>query len=220
MTSREQGCWARERPDPPRQTDKNKRNSTVRYWQGEKETMLDWMPTLENDPCVPPSSACMRQHLLPEGCHSSLITTWLHACCAASVTSNSLWLYGLQPARLLCPWDSPGKNTGVGHHALLQGIFPTQGSNSRLTTPALAGRLFTPSATWEAHYHMSLTKLTSKTFWELYRTGNTSHQLKHKSEGREKLLDKECSWDFPGSPVVKTPHPQGKGPRVDPWWGN
>ena len=32
-------------------------------------------------------------------------------------------------ARLLCPWDSPGKNTGVGCHSLLQGIFPTQGSN-------------------------------------------------------------------------------------------
>ena len=31
--------------------------------------------------------------------------------------------------RLLCPWDFPGKNTGVGCHALLQGIFPTQGSN-------------------------------------------------------------------------------------------
>ena len=34
--------------------------------------------------------------------------------------------------RLLCPWDSPGKNTGVGYHALLQGIFPTQGSNPHL----------------------------------------------------------------------------------------
>ena len=32
-------------------------------------------------------------------------------------------------ARLLCPWDSSGKNTGVGCHALLQGIFATQGSN-------------------------------------------------------------------------------------------
>ena len=28
-----------------------------------------------------------------------------------------------------CPWDFPGKNTGVGCHALLQGISPTQGSN-------------------------------------------------------------------------------------------
>ena len=33
------------------------------------------------------------------------------------------------PTRLLCPRDSPGKNTGVGCHALLQGIFQTEGSN-------------------------------------------------------------------------------------------
>ena len=38
-----------------------------------------------------------------------------------SVVSDSLWPHGLQPARLLCPWDSSGKNTGVGCHALLQG---------------------------------------------------------------------------------------------------
>ena len=38
----------------------------------------------------------------------------------------------LQPARLLCSWNSPGKNTGVGLHSLPQGIFPTQGSNSGL----------------------------------------------------------------------------------------
>ena len=34
-----------------------------------------------------------------------------------------------QPTRLPCPWDSPGKNAGVGCQSLLQGIFPTQGSN-------------------------------------------------------------------------------------------
>ena len=33
------------------------------------------------------------------------------------------------PTRLLCSWDSPGKNTGVASHSLLQGIFLTQGSN-------------------------------------------------------------------------------------------
>ena len=38
-------------------------------------------------------------------------------------------LLQLQPARLLCPPHSPGKNTGVGCHSLFQGIFPTQGSN-------------------------------------------------------------------------------------------
>ena len=40
--------------------------------------------------------------------------------------------HGLQPTRLLHPWDSPGKNTGVRYHALFQGIFPTQGLNPHL----------------------------------------------------------------------------------------
>ena len=43
--------------------------------------------------------------------------------------SDSLRPLRLQPARLLCTWDSPDKNTGVGCHFLLQGIFPKQGSN-------------------------------------------------------------------------------------------
>ena len=47
-----------------------------------------------------------------------------------SVMSNSLQPHRIQPASLLCPWDFPGKNNpGVGGHSLLQGIFPTQGSN-------------------------------------------------------------------------------------------
>ena len=49
-----------------------------------------------------------------------------------SVVSESLRPHGLQPARLLCPWDFPGKNTGMGCHTLLQGIFPTEGLNLRL----------------------------------------------------------------------------------------
>ena len=43
--------------------------------------------------------------------------------------SDSLRCYGMYPTRPLCPWDSPSKDTGVGCHALLQGIFLTQGSN-------------------------------------------------------------------------------------------
>ena len=46
-----------------------------------------------------------------------------------SVVSDSLRPHGLGPARLLSPWDFPGKNTGVGYYALLQGIFLTQGLN-------------------------------------------------------------------------------------------
>ena len=56
-----------------------------------------------------------------------------------------VWLFmtpGLLPTRLLCPSDFPGKNTGVGRHFLLQGIFSTQGS---LPSPVLAGRFFTPA---------------------------------------------------------------------------
>ena len=52
---------------------------------------------------------------------------WSH-----SVMSSSLWPHGLYPARLLHPWNFPGKNTGVGCRFLLQEIFPTQGLNSRL----------------------------------------------------------------------------------------
>ena len=48
------------------------------------------------------------------------------------VWSASLQPHVLWPARLFCLWDPPGKNTGVGCHALLQGIFPIQGSNPGL----------------------------------------------------------------------------------------
>ena len=55
-----------------------------------------------------------------------LPVTCRHEC---SVVSDSLWPCGLEPARLLCLWDYPGKSTGVGCHFLLQGIFLTQGLN-------------------------------------------------------------------------------------------
>ena len=51
----------------------------------------------------------------------------LWACVSHSVVSDSLPSHGLQPARLLCPWDSPDKFTGVGSHSHLKGIFLTQG---------------------------------------------------------------------------------------------
>ena len=53
---------------------------------------------------------------------------------------------------LLCRWHSLGKNTGVGCHALIQGIFPTQGSNPGLLT---ADGFFTSWATREAQEHWS-----------------------------------------------------------------
>ena len=49
-----------------------------------------------------------------------------------SVLSGSLLLHGLWSPRLHYPWNSPGKNTGVVSHSLLQGIFLTQGLNPSL----------------------------------------------------------------------------------------
>ena len=80
-------------------------------------------------PSLCPMSVCMQSHL---------------------TVSDSLQPYGQVPARLCCPWDSPGNHTEVGCRALLQGVFPTQGSNPcLLCLPALAGRFSTTSATWE-----------------------------------------------------------------------
>ena len=53
-------------------------------------------------------------------------------CCSVASRSNALRPHGLQHTRLLCPWDFPGKNTGVGWHFLLQGILLTQGKNLHL----------------------------------------------------------------------------------------
>ena len=75
--------------------------------------------------------------------HSGRVSFWVlcvlnlnEGCCCAvlscSVVSDSLRPPGLYPSRLLCSWNSPGKNTGVVCHALLQGIFPTQGLNPGL----------------------------------------------------------------------------------------
>ena len=48
-----------------------------------------------------------------------LLFMYFTVCVNHSVVSDPLWLHGLQPPRLLCSWDSPGKNSGVGCHFLL-----------------------------------------------------------------------------------------------------
>ena len=66
-----------------------------------------------------------------------IVLTLIQRLCAVRVCAQSLsqlfvtpWT--VLPARLLCPWNFLGKSTRVGCHALLQGIFPTQGSNPGL----------------------------------------------------------------------------------------
>ena len=87
-------------------------------------------------------------------CVQLLVTPWTaeHFRCSPETIATFLISYvHAKSLRLLCPRDSPGKNTRVGCHSLLQGIFPTQESNPHLLcSPALVGRLFTTSTTWEA----------------------------------------------------------------------
>ena len=58
-----------------------------------------------------------------------LLNTALFHLFSCSVVSDSFVTPWAVPPRLLCPWNFPGKNTGVGCHFLLQGFFPPQGWN-------------------------------------------------------------------------------------------
>ena len=69
---------------------------------------------------------------------------------------------GLQPARLLCPWNFPGKITRVGCHFLLQGIFPTQGSNPHLLL------ILYHWDTWEAQREHTLTQHNKGYIWQTH----------------------------------------------------
>ena len=59
-------------------------------------------------------------------------------CCVASVMSDSVRPHGLQPTKLPRPWDSPGKNTGVGCHFLLQCMKVESESEVAQSCPTLS----------------------------------------------------------------------------------
>ena len=97
-----------------------------------------------------------RDQLRTVDLHERLINSIIdmHVCVLSH--SDSLQRYELYTARLLCPWDFPGKNTGVSCHFLLQEDLPDPGIKPvSLASPALAGRFFTTCATWEARFHYS-----------------------------------------------------------------
>ena len=73
-----------------------------------------------------------------------------HCCSVAKLCPALLRLHGFQPARLLCPWDFPGKNSGVGCHFLLQGISLAWWLNLHLLHYR---RILYHWATREAHTH-------------------------------------------------------------------
>ena len=82
--------------------------------------------------------------LIHHNCHAvNVLMLIVKACCCyccevASVVSESVRPHGLQPTRLLRPWDSPGKNTGMGWHFLLQCIKVESESEVTQLCPTLS----------------------------------------------------------------------------------
>ena len=94
------------------------------YWSG-----VPFLPPGHlSDPEIEPGSPAMQADSLPPEPPGKVFKDSV----SCSVMSNSVQSQGLYSARLLCPWDLPGKNTGVGCCFLLQGIFSIQGSNPGL----------------------------------------------------------------------------------------
>ena len=92
---------------------------------------------LNSNPSSFTSKHCeLQQVISPSHLHSLANNICVYACAVTSVVSEAVQPCGLQPSRLLHPWNSPGKNTGVGCHALFQEIFPEIEPVS-LVSPAL-----------------------------------------------------------------------------------
>ena len=86
-------------------------------------------PYIEGGVVCETQGRCVWKHHLNYGIMISGLFWYTNQCVCMLVSQSCPTLCD---PRLLCPWNSPGGNTGVGCHSLLQGIFPIQGSNSVL----------------------------------------------------------------------------------------
>ena len=79
----------------------------------------------------------------------------------------TLQSHRLQPTRLPCPWEFPGKNTGVGCHFLLQGSFPNHWTQDTYGS-CIGKRILFYWATWEAWNYTLVEKINKAiSFWEI-----------------------------------------------------
>ena len=84
--------------------------------------------------------------LCPPKTITTLLISWVCTCAKSLQSCQTLRPYGLQPTRFLCPWDSPGKNTGVGCQCPPPAVLPKPGTKpTSLTSPALADGFLTTS---------------------------------------------------------------------------
>ena len=105
------------------------------YWSGSPFPSPGDLP----DPGIKPGSAALQEifctvgrFFTNRGTREASQSPCVCAVLGRSVVSDSLWPMDCSPPGSSVHGDSPGKNTGVGCHALLRGIFPTQGSNPGL----------------------------------------------------------------------------------------
>ena len=111
------------------------------YWSGLHSFLQGIFPDTGIELCLSRCLHCQVDFFLPlapprKPIHypisspKSVLISYMQACMLSHFSRVwVLWPYGPWSARLLCPWDSPGKNSGVGGHVLLQGIFLIQGLN-------------------------------------------------------------------------------------------
>ena len=142
--------------------------SRQEYWSGLPFPSPEELPNPGVEPWSPASQADSLSSALQGTPSKSLSHVWLFV---------TPWTVA---TRLFCPQNSPGYSTGVGYHSLLQGIFPTQGSNQ---VSRIAGRFFTSWATREVRADLlSLQKnlpYLTLGFYELFIENSLKKQLLH-----------------------------------------
>ena len=100
-----------------------------------------------------------------------------YCCLVTSLCLTFFWPHGLQSARLLCPWDFPGKHTGVDCHAHLQGIFPDPGTKPQ--SPALADEFFTTEPPGK---HLNIFPLPNFLRVKIFAFNNQGNEVKIKNK--------------------------------------
>ena len=111
--------------------------------------------------------------------------------------TDSLRPHGLQPTRLLCPWDFSGKNTGGGSHFLFQRIFLTQGPTQVF---CIAGRFFTtesPGKFYLLGIQLALSNSIYPSITGSLKVGSWWHCLKSSVSSDSRSPSLQFSWHFP-----------------------
>ena len=146
-----------------------------KYWSGLPVPSSGDLP----DPGIKPTSPASAGRFFITEPPEEPIYTPLLLLLSRSVVSDSVRPHGLQPAGLLCPWASLGKGTRVVCHALLQGIFLTQGSNR---VSCIAGKFFTAEPSGKPHIYTTMYKIHRRK-WQ-----STPVFLPGESQGQRSLM--------------------------------